>query len=116
MSIFFPNSTMSRSKSKRTISRSKCWSQLLYLDALELSGHTEERPYFYKGQVEKIKAIQALLTQDLTKNYTLEELSARFDISPDPYEKLFQIGIWQPDFYIHEKLSNELCCLFTEIR
>ena len=76
-------------KIKRTISRSKVLELLLYLDALELSGHTEERPYFYKGQVEKIKAIQALLTQDLTKNYTLEELSrAKFGYCSDSHEKL----------------------------
>ena len=64
-------------KIKKDYFKIKVLELLLYLDALELSGHTEERPYFYKGQVEKIKAIQALLTQDLTKNYTLEELSRR---------------------------------------
>ena len=71
---------------------------LLYLDALELSGHTEERPYFYKGQVEKIKAIQALLTQDLTKNYTLEELSMRFDIALPPMKNCFKSVYGSPIF------------------
>ena len=78
--------------------RIKVLELLLYLDALELSGHTEERPYFYKGQVEKIKAIQALLTQDLTKNYTLEELSTRFDIALTPMKNCFKSVYGSPIF------------------
>lgn len=53
---------------------------LLFLDALEIPPDQEERPYFYKSQVEKIKAIKAYMTADVQKHYTLEELSARFDI------------------------------------
>ena len=45
-------------KIKKDYFKIKVLELLLYLDALELSGHTEERPYFYKGQIEKIKAIQ----------------------------------------------------------
>lgn len=65
---------------------------------MELSGHTEERPYFYKGQVEKIKAIQAFLTEDLTKNYTLEELSERFDIALTPLKNCFKTVYGSPVF------------------
>ena len=71
---------------------------LLYLDALELAGRTEERPYFYKSQVEKVKAIQALLTQDLTKKYTLEELSAQFDIALTPMKTCFKSVYGSPIF------------------
>ena len=46
MSIFFPNSTMCRVKIKKDYFKIKVLELLLYLDALELSGHTEERPYF----------------------------------------------------------------------
>ena len=38
---------------------------LLYLDALQFSDSKEDRPYFYKGQVEKIKAIHDLITDHL---------------------------------------------------
>lgn len=58
-------------KIKKDYFKIKVLELLLYLDALELSGHTEERPYFYKGQIEKIKAIQALLTQDLTQRIAI---------------------------------------------
>lgn len=85
-------------KIKKDYFKIKVLELLLYLDALELSGHTEERPYFYKGQVEKIKAIQALLTQDLTKNYTLEELSARFDIALTPMKNCFKSVYGSPIF------------------
>ena len=66
--------------------------------ALELAGRTEERPYFYKSQVEKVKAIQALLTQDLTKKYTLEELSEQFDIALTPMKTCFKSVYGSPIF------------------
>ena len=47
-------------KIKKDYFKIKVLELLLYLDALELSGHTEERPYFYKGQIEKIKAFITL--------------------------------------------------------
>lgn len=53
---------------------------LLFLDALEIPADREEHPYFYKTQVEKIKGIQAFMTADIQKHYTLEELSGKFDI------------------------------------
>lgn len=59
----------------------KIFELLLYLDALEITDTKEERPYFYKTQVEKIKAIHKLLTENLEKHYTLEQLSAQFDLS-----------------------------------
>lgn len=44
------------------------------------------------------KAIQALLTQDLTKSYTLEELSERFDIALTPMKKCFKSVYGSPIF------------------
>lgn len=85
-------------KIKQDYFRIKVLELLLYLDALELAGRTEERPYFYKSQVEKVKAIQALLTQDLTKKYTLEELSAQFDIALTPMKTCFKSVYGSPIF------------------
>ena len=94
-------------KIKKDYFKIKVLELLLYLDALELSGHTEERPYFYKGQIEKIKAIQALLTQDLTKNYTLEELSAQFDIALTPMKNCFKSVYGSPIFtYLRNHRMN----------
>lgn len=85
-------------KIKKDYFKIKVLELLLYLDALELSGHTEERPYFYKGQVEKIKAIHALLTEDLMKSYTLEELSERFDVALTPLKNCFKTVYGTPIF------------------
>lgn len=85
-------------KIKKDYFRIKVLELLLYLDALELPEHKEERPYFYKSQVEKIKAIQTLLTQDLTRTYTMEELSRRFDIALTPMKKCFKSVYGSPVF------------------
>ena len=53
---------------------------LLYLEALELPENPVERPYFYKTQVEKVKAVQRFITSRMDENFTQEELSSRFDI------------------------------------
>lgn len=85
-------------KIKRDYFRIKVLELLLFLDALELSEHKEERPYFYKSQVEKIKAIQALMTKDLTKSYTIEELSNQFDIALTPLKNCFKNVYGSPIF------------------
>lgn len=59
--------------------RIKVLELLLYLDALELPKDAE-KPYFYKSQVEKVKAIHRLLTGELERHYTIAELSERFSV------------------------------------
>ena len=54
---------------------------LVFLRALELSEHKDERPYFYSSQIEKIKAVHKLLTENPAKNYTTEALAKQFDLS-----------------------------------
>jgi AraC-like DNA-binding protein len=85
-------------KIKHDYFRIKVLELLLFLDALEISDHKEERPYFYKSQVEKVKAIQALLISDLTKNYTIEELSEQFDIALTPLKNCFKSVYGSPIF------------------
>ncbi len=67
-------------KIKKPYFKIKVLELLLYLDALELPKSREERPYFYKSQVEKIKSIHALMIKHAEYRYTIEELSARFEI------------------------------------
>lgn len=59
--------------------RVKIMELLLYLDALELQENMR-KPYFYKSQVETVKAIRTYLTEHLDQHVTLEELSKRFQI------------------------------------
>lgn len=75
---------------------------LLYLDALQISENQEERPYFYKSQVEKIKAIHQLITGDLQARYTLEELASQFQISLTSMKTCFK-GIYGDSIYSYLK-------------
>lgn len=63
---------------------------LLYLDAMTIPENEEEHPYFYRTQVEKVKAIKGFLTEHLSENYTQEELSRRFDIPMTPMKTCFR--------------------------
>lgn len=66
---------------------------LLFLEMLDVPSDGEERPYFYKAQVDKIKDIVALLTDDLEHWYTLEELSEKFSFPLTSLKKCFK-GIY----------------------
>lgn len=86
----------------------KIWELLLYLDALELPDSPKEKPYFYKTQVEKIKAIQSFLVDHIDKNYTQEYLAARFDIPLTTMKRCFKsvfgssIGDWLTEYRMNQ--------------
>lgn len=73
---------------------------LLYLEALELPEEENAQPYFYKTQVEKVKAVQQFLAEHYAENHTQEELAKQFDISLTTMKKCFKniygtsIGAW----------------------
>ena len=90
------------SKIRRDYFRIKILELLLFLDALEIDRYKTEKPYFYKGQVEKVHAICELMTSDLTKSYTIEELSHRFDIAPTALKKCFS-SIYGSPIYTYMK-------------
>lgn len=88
---------------------------LIYLAALELSEHQDERPYFYSSQIEKIKAIHTLLTADLTKNYTAEDLSNRFDISASALKNGFKSVYGSPLYtYIRTYKMNSAASMLKQ--
>lgn len=62
----------------------------MYLDALSISDSVEERPYFYKSQVEKIKAVHDLITEDLRRHYATEALAKRVALSPTALKSGFK--------------------------
>ena len=63
---------------------------LLFLNVLEIPKHANERPYFYKTQVDKVKDIVTLMTGDLKHWYTLEELSERFSFPLTSLKQCFK--------------------------
>ena len=81
---------------------------LLYLDAMTIPADEEEHPYFYRTQVEKVKAVKRFLTEHLSENYTQEELSRRFDIPMTPMKTCFRsvygdaIGTWLAGYRMNQ--------------
>ena len=77
---------------------------LLYLDAMTIPADGSAPAYFYKSQVEKVKAIRNFLTEHIAENFTQEELSRRFDIPMTPMKNCFRsiygsaIGAWLTDY------------------
>ena len=72
---------------------------LLYLQAMDVPA-AQPTPYFYKTQVEKVRAIRDYLAQHLTENHSQAALSAQFDIPLTAMKSCFKsmygvsIGAW----------------------
>ena len=77
-------------KIKRSYFKIKILELLLYLEALELPENPVEKPYFYRTQVEKAKAVQQFLVGHMDENFTQEEMSRRFDIPLTPLKNCFK--------------------------
>ena len=60
---------------KKAYQKIKVLELLLFLSVLDFSGERKERLYFYRTNVEKVKAIYKLMTENLDKHYTLEWLA-----------------------------------------
>lgn len=71
---------------------------LVFLGALELADYKDERPYFYSGQIEKIKAAHALMTEKLAVNYTAEMLAKEVDLSVGMLKNGFK-GVYGTPLY-----------------
>ena len=73
---------------------------LLYLNAMTVPEKEDEAPYFYRTQVEKVKAIRQFLLEHISENFTQEELSHRFGIPMTAMKTCFRsiygeaIGAW----------------------
>lgn len=87
-------------KIKRAYFKVKILELLLYLDVLEIPKNIEEKPYFYRSQVERTKAVRQFLEEHMEENYTQEELSEQFDIPLTSMKRCFKsiygttIGDW----------------------
>ena len=93
----------------------KIFELLLYLDVLELPKNIEEKPYFYKNQVEKIKAIHKLMINNLERQYTQEELSEQFNIPLTPMKNCFKNVYGSPiHTYIRVYRMNQAAVLLKQ--
>lgn len=95
-------------KIKRPYFKIKILELLLYLETMELPEWSEEKPYFYKSQIEKVKAVQKFLAQHMDENFTQEELALRFDIPMTPMKRCFKsiygstIGQWLLEYRMNQ--------------
>ena len=54
------------------------------------AGATDDRPYFYKNHVVVIKAMTDYMVKNIDRHFTLEELSAKFEIPLTSMKKCFK--------------------------
>lgn len=59
-----------------------------------------ERPYFYKSQVEKVRAILAFMMKEPERHFTMEELSEKFNISTSSLKQCFK-GVYGTAIYTY---------------
>lgn len=87
-------------KIKKAYFKIKIFELLLYLDALEIPDSPDEKPYYYRAQVEKTKALKNYLTEHIEENFTQDELAKQFGIPITAMKKCFKsiygmpIGNW----------------------
>lgn len=77
-------------KIKRPYFKIKILELLLYLEALELPNKPCEKPYFYKTQVEKTKAIGEFITKHMDETFTQEALSEKFGLPLTTMKQCFK--------------------------
>lgn len=68
----------------------KIFELLLWLGGLEFTDSAEMKPYFYKSQTEKVKAVCTLISEDLSRHYTVEKLAEQFKISVSALKSCFK--------------------------
>ncbi len=75
---------------RREYFRVKILELLIALKTMDPAAIGEARPYFYKTQVEKVKAVMAWMTASPEIHYTVEELAKQFDISVSALKHCFK--------------------------
>ncbi|ACL22766.1 AraC family transcriptional regulator [Desulfitobacterium sp. LBE] len=85
-----------------TFFKIKVLEMLLFLSTLEIPEGSRERPYFYKTQVEKVKSVMALITENPQHHYTLEQLSVEFDFPITAMKNCFK-GVYGTSIYAYSK-------------
>ena len=74
----------------------------MFLNDVQVDEYPEERRYFSRNQVQVVKQIQAYMTADLQKHYTLQEISKKFDIPLTSMKVCFK-GVYGSSIYSYMK-------------
>lgn len=87
---------------RRGYIRVKVLELLLILTGLDLPENAAKHTSFPAAQIETVKQIHAFLLAHFSEHYTIDELSARFDISPTVMKKCFR-GVYGDSLYAYMK-------------
>lgn len=71
---------------------------LLFFSDLDKAEEVHQTGYYNQNQVKLIKDVAAYITKDITKHYTIEQLSQKFKISPTSLKKCFR-GVYGTSVY-----------------
>lgn len=80
----------------------KVFEVLIFLSKWEPEENRDERQYFYRSQVEKIRAIHEFMTGNITEHHTISELSKRFDIAETALKQCFK-AVYGTSIYSYMK-------------
>lgn len=75
---------------------------LLYLNTMTMEQSGEVKPYYYKTQMEKIKAVHTQITSHLEQRFTIDELSMQYDIPATTMKKCFK-DVYGDSIYSYQK-------------
>ena len=88
--------------------RTKVLELLVCMSAIEAKNITKGGSYFYKDKVEKTRAVQKLISENIDQDYTIKWLAERFDISQtalkDCFKSLYEkpIYTWLKEYRIEK--------------
>lgn len=75
---------------------------LIFLSKWKPEENRDGRQYFYRSQIEKIRAVHKLMTGDITEHYTISELSKRFEITETALKQCFK-AVYGTSIYAYMK-------------
>ncbi|HEY0186640.1 MAG TPA: AraC family transcriptional regulator [Cellulomonas sp.] len=88
---------------------------LLFLDALDISGAAAEKPYFYRAQVEKVRAAHERMLTDLAADLTVADLAAEVGLSLTTFKACFKGVYGLPPFaYLRTSRINRAAVLLRD--
>lgn len=88
--------------------RTKVLELLVCLSVIEVKDVNDGGTYFYKDRVEKTRAAQRLISENIDQDYTIERLAERFDISQTALKDCFKslygkpVYTWLKEFRIEK--------------
>ena len=70
--------------------RTKVLELLVCLSVIEVTDVNDGDTYFYKDKVEKTRAVQKLISENMDQGYTIQSLAEQFDISQTALKDCFK--------------------------